>query len=233
MTETEIEKLLADFEAQIEQIHLGKYPNWEKFFSDALVLENEYFQEHGASSALSDELLSVYELLEVEGLFSDDGFIEEISKIVSTDIHFICFLFACSYESQISTSNTSKLVTATINLESLDCEGCSINRWWGNPLAYLADSTNIQEEDLKKVFEASKISLGELDKDVAFCALAHNPRTPRDILEFLATQNRRAILLENEDCQFYSPDNPESSNISYWAKERLATGSTHLADSDE
>ena len=79
MAEAEVEKLLADFETQIEQIHLGNYPNWEKFFRDALVLENEYFQEHGASSALSDELLSVYELLEVQGLFSDDGFIEEIS----------------------------------------------------------------------------------------------------------------------------------------------------------
>lgn len=223
MTEAEIEKLLSNFEAQIEQIHQGNYPDWKNFFRDALLLDGEYFPEHGASSSLSDELLSVYELLEVEGLFTEDGFIEEISKILSTDVHFICFLFSCDFESQISTSNTSKFVMATLNLESpFYCEGCLMNRWWGYPLVYLADSSNIQAEDLRKLFDAGKMSSNELDKDALFCVLAHNPRTPRDILEFLATQNRSATLLENEDCEFNSHDNPEHSNISYWAKRNLA-----------
>jgi hypothetical protein len=214
--------LKESFEDLIGQIHDGQFPDWVKFFQDARQLEQEYFSAHGESTALSDELMSVYELMEVGALYTDGAFLSEITKILSEDEHFLCFLLNSGYETELSADVlTGFLEAMCLKEDPLDCYGCGTNRWWGNPLAYLAVNPNSTGDALRKIFEIVKDNKYEFAVDIVLCSLAQNRNTPKDILEFLATQDRNSILAEDEQCPFYDPDNKEVSNIAYWAKKRL------------
>ncbi len=214
--------LKESFEDRVGLIHEGEYPDWIEFFEDARKLEKEYFNDHGESTALSDELMSVYELVEVGDLFQDREFLGEVTKILSEDVHFLCFTLNSGYESEIAPDVISGFLDVISQSDDpLDCYGCAMNQWWGNPLAYLAVNSNSTGDVLKRIFEIVKDNKYEFAVDIVLCSLAQNKNTPKDILEFLATQDRNSILAEDEQCPFYDPNNKEGSNIAYWAKKRL------------
>ena len=98
----EILKTFELFKEQIELIHKGKLPIWTEFFALVKQLDDEYFSSHGESTSLADELFSVYELDNNESIYSDDNFMIEILKILSDNIHLLCFLLNSGYESEIS-----------------------------------------------------------------------------------------------------------------------------------
>ena len=97
----EILKTFELFKEQIELIHKGKLPIWTEFFALVKQLDDEYFSSHGESTSLADELFSVYELDNNGTFYSDDNFMAEILKILSDNIHLLCFL--CSLASNKST----------------------------------------------------------------------------------------------------------------------------------
>lgn len=216
-------EIVRDFETQIEEIHLGNFPAWDRFFEQARKLENEYFGDYGQSTALSDELMSVYELVDVEALYTDTKFLVEIVKILPEDVHFACFLLNSTHQHQISAKVLSEMLKTLISSTSpMDCDGCSGNRWWGNPIAYLAVNPNTNPQDLIKIFEISVAEKYEFYKDITMCALAQNPSTPTEVLKQLAHYDRKSLGAEDDQCPFFDPNNKSSSNIGYWAKRRLA-----------
>lgn len=215
--------LKESFEDRVGLIHEGEYPDWVEFFEDARKLEKEYFNEHGESTALSDELMSVYELVEVGDLYQDRGFLGEITKILSEDVHFLCFTLNSGYQSEIAPEVISGFLDVILKTDDpLDCYGCSMNQWWGNPLAYLAVNSNSRGDVLRKIFEIVRDNKYEFAVDIVLCSLAQNKNTPKEILEFLSTQDRNSILAEDDQCPFYDPDNKQVSNIAYLAKRSLA-----------
>ena len=219
----EILALVKEFESQIEEIHAENFPEWEQFFGTARKLNNEYFSDYGQSTALSDELMSVYELMDVESLFTDSKFLAEIVKILPEDVHFACFALTCEYEQNIPANVLSEILKVLLEAESpMDCYGCSMNRWWGNPVAYLAVNPNTKPQDLQKIHEIAKAESYEFSKDIILCSLAQNPSTSIEVLNQLALIDQDSLLASDEQCPFYDPDNKLSVNISYWAKRRLS-----------
>ena len=219
----EILALVKEFESQIEEIHTENFPEWEQFFGTARKLNDEYFSDYGQSTALSDELMSVYELMDVESLFTDSKFLTEVVKILPEDVHFACFALTCEYEQLISANMLSEILKVLLEAESpMDCYGCSMNQWWGNPVAYLAVNPNTKPQDLQKIYEIAKAESYEFSKDIILCSLAQNPSTSIEVLNQLALIDQDSLLASDEQCPFYDPDNKLSVNISYWAKRRLS-----------
>ena len=212
------------FESMVEQIHDGVFPDWAAFFREARDLEEKYFGEHGQSTALSDELMSVYELMEVPALYLDANFLNEIAAILDEDIHFVCFMLNSGYQDQIPETALVQIAQKVLASESKggDCYGCGMNRWWGNPLAYLAATENMPANELELIY---RLALGEFEDlylDVVLCSVASNPNTPDYILEQLSKKDRNSLMVEDEQCPFYDEEEPETANISFWAKKRLA-----------
>jgi hypothetical protein len=215
--------LVKEFESQIEEIHAENFPEWEQFFGTARKLNNEYFSDYGQSTALSDELMSVYELMDVESLFTDSKFLTEVVKILPEDVHFACFALTCEYAQLISANMLSEILKVLLEAESpMDCYGCSMNQWWGNPVAYLAVNPNTKPEDLKKIFEIATAESYEFSRDITLCSLAYNSSTSIEVLNQLALIDQDALLARDEQCPFYDPDNKLSINISFWAKKQLS-----------
>ena len=219
----EILALVKEFESQIEEIHAENFPEWEQFFGTARKLNNEYFSDYGQSTALSDELMSVYELMDVESLFTDSKFLTEVVKILPEDVHFACFALTCEYEQLISANMLSEILKVLLEAESpMDCYGCSMNQWWGNPVAYLAVNPNTKPEDLKKIFEIATAESYEFSRNITLCSLAYNSSTSIEVLNQLALIDQDSLLARDEQCPFYDPDNKLSINISFWAKKQLS-----------
>lgn len=215
--------LIADFEGRIEQIHEGEFPDWATFFSDALKLDTDYFSIFGESTALSDELMSVYELSDVEALYSDRAFLKEITALLPEDVHFACFLINSEFEPDLSSDVLTGFLDAITQDEFPSfCDGCSGNHWWGNPLAYIAIGENTSWHDLERIYELALVTVSDTTQDIILCTLAQNVNTPVKILEILAQQDRDSVRAKDEQCPFYDEDNNDSSNIAYWAKRRLA-----------
>lgn len=218
-----VQKRIEKLEETIEQIHEGQFPNWPLFFKEALALDDLYFGSHGQSSSLADELMSVYELAEYDELYSDAQFLDEIILASTDDIHFICFLLTSGHGNLIVNNFLSKMLKVVSEMDSPDdCYGCGMNRWWGNPLAYLAVNENISASNIKKIYSlANKISEGH-SRDIVLCALASNVNTPQDILSKLYNEDRESIMAKDEQCPFYDEGLPETANISFWARKHLS-----------
>jgi hypothetical protein len=219
----EILALVKEFEAQVEEIHGGIFPEWEQFFDKARRLENEYFGDYGASTALSDEIMSVYELMDVKGLYTDSKFLTEVVKILPEDVHFACFLLTSDYQQEISTNTLSEVLRVLLESQSpMDCEGCGMNRWWGNPVAYLAVNPNTDPKDLQAIYEIATAESYEFSRDITLCSLAQNPSISTEVLNQLALIDRDSLFASDDQCPFYDPNNKLSVNISYWAKKQLS-----------
>jgi hypothetical protein len=215
----EILALVKEFEEQIDGIHEGTNPDWTKFFESARKLQEEYFPDHGESTALSDELMSVYELMDVESLYTDKKFMAEIVKILEEDMHFACFLLTSEFSEEIQPKVLSDFLSVLIEGDNpMDCEGCGMNQWWGNPLAYLAAQPSTRPTDLQKIFELAENESYEFSRDIVFCTLAQNEKTPVAILKKLAKVDRDALRARDEQCPFYDENNASSINIAYWAE---------------
>jgi hypothetical protein len=222
VTSPEILTLVEEFESQIEEIHGGTFPEWERFFQKAKKLEKEYFGDFGQSTALSDELMSVYELMDVEALYADDKFLAQLVKILPEDVHFACFLLNSEYTDRVpAISLTEMLNILLVSQTPMDCYGCAMNRWWGNPIAYLAVNPNTNSLDLQRIFEIAIIEPDEFSRDITLCSLAQNPSTPTEVIKQLASMDRDSLLAGDDQCPFYNPNNKLSVNISYWAKKQL------------
>jgi len=218
----EIRALIKEFESQVKEIHGGTFPEWERFFQKAKRLENEYFVDFGQSTALSDELMSVYELMDVEALYTDNKFLSEIVKILPEDVHFACFLLNSEYTQGLSAISLSSILNALLDSQSpMDCYGCAMNRWWGNPIAYLAVNSNTKSQDLHRIFEVAIAESYEFSRDITLCSLAQNPSTPTEVLKQLASMDKESLLANDDQCPFYDPNNKLSVNIGYWAKKLL------------
>lgn len=219
----EVLEQVKQFESVVDQIHDGVFPDWAAFFREARDLEEKYFGEHGQSTALSDELMSVYELMEVPALYLDASFLREIVAILDEDIHFACFMLNSGNQDQIPETALVEIAQKVLASESKgDCYGCGTNRWWGNPLAYLAATQNMPAHELELIYNFALKSLEGLDLDVVLCSVASNPNTPDYILEQLSKEDRKSLMVEDEQCPFYDEAEPETANISFWAKKRLA-----------
>lgn len=218
----EVLALVKEFEEQIDGIHEGSNPEWVKFFESARKLQEEYFPDHGESTALSDELMSVYELMDVESLYTDEKFLAEIVKILEEDIHFLCFLLNSEFSENIQSKILSDFLGVLLEADnSMDCEGCGMNQWWGNPLAYLAVQSNTRPTDLQQIYEMAENESYEYERDIVFCALAQNDKTPISILKKLAKIDRDALKAKDEQCPFYDENNPATTNIANWAIQKL------------
>lgn len=218
----EILELVEKFEEQIEGIHEGTYPVWSRFFQNARKLESEYFSDYGQSTALSDEVMSVYELQDVEALYSDQKFLNEIVKILAEDVHFACFILNSGNEDQITPKIMADFVNALLERKSaLDCEGCVMNQWWGNPIAYVSVHEKTSAADLKRIYTRVHKDSDEMARDIVLCTLAQNPNTPQEILKKLSTLDIDALLAQDEMCPFFDEDDPRSMNIAYWATRTL------------
>ncbi len=216
-------ELLEKFEEQIEGIHEGTYPVWSRFFQNARKLESEYFSDYGQSTALSDEVMSVYELQDVEALYSDQKFLNEIVKILAEDVHFACFILNSGNEDHITPKIMADFVNALLERKSaLDCEGCVMNHWWGNPIAYVSVHEKTSSADLKKIYTRVHKDSDEMARDIVLCTLAQNPNTPLEILKKLSNLDIDALLAKDEMCPFFDEDDPRSINIAYWASRTLA-----------
>jgi hypothetical protein len=214
--------LVKEFESQIEEIHAENFPEWEQFFGTARKLENEYFGDYGQSTALSDELMSVYELMDVEALYADDKFVAQLVKILPEDVHFACFLLNSEYTDRVSAISLADMLNVLLDSQTpMDCYGCAMNRWWGNPIAYLAVNPNTNSLDLQRIFEIAIIEPDEFSRDITLCSLAQNPSTPTEVIKQLASMDRDSLLAGDDQCPFYNPNNKLSVNISYWAKKQL------------
>ena len=220
----EVLEQVKQFESMVEQIHDGVFPDWTAFFREARDLEEKYFGEHGQSTALSDELMSVYELVEVPALYLDASFLNEIVTILDEDIHFACFMLNSGYQDQIPETALVQMAQKVLASESKggDCYGCGMNRWWGNPLAYLAATENMPGNELELIYRLALGDFEDLYLDVVLCSVASNPNTPDYILEQLSKEDRNSLMVEDEQCPFYDEEEPETANISFWAKKRLA-----------
>ena len=220
----EVLEQVKQFESMVEQIHDGVFPDWAAFFREARDLEEKYFGEHGQSTALSDELMSVYELMEVPALYLDASFLNEIVTILDEDIHFACFMLNSGYQDQIPETALVQMAQKVLASESKggDCYGCGMNRWWGNPLAYLAATENMPGNELELIYRLALGDFEDLYLDVVLCSVASNPNTPDYILEQLSKEDRNSLMVEDEQCPFYDEEEPETANISFWAKKRLA-----------
>lgn len=219
---SEILALVKEFESQVEEIHGGIFPDWKQFFESARRLQNEYFGDYGQSTALSDEIMSIYELMDVEALYTDSKFLAEIVKILPEDVHFACFLLNSEYEQEISANMLSEVLRVLLKSQSpMDCYGCGMNRWWGNPVAYLAVNPNTKPNDLQKICEIAMDESDELSRDITLCSLAQNPSASTEMLKQLAVIDRDSLLAGDEQCPFYDSTNKLSVNISYWAMKQL------------
>jgi hypothetical protein len=219
----EILELVEKFEEQIEGIHDGTYPVWSKFFKTAVKLNDEYFCDHGESTSLADELMSVYELQDVEALYSDAKFLAEVVKNLEEHVHLSCFILNSGNEDNISPKIMTDFVNVLLERESpLDCEECSMNQWWGNPIAYLAVHPHVKEPGLQRIFEAVIDDTYEFGRDIVLCALAQNEKTPVAILKKLAKIDREAHLAKDEQCPFYDEENEKTINIAYLAERTLS-----------
>ena len=224
-------KLVESFEKTIELIHEGKYPNWPEFFATARKLNVDYFIDHGQSTALSDELMSVYEI-DVEDLYTDESFLNEIIKILPEDIHFLCFLLNSDHAKKINQNSLVKMWEEVADLEDpLDCYGCGMNRWWGNPVAYLAIQTNLPSGALDEINDlVEQISEAYIDDprksvddlDIILLSLASNENTPVDVLQKLLKIDRTPVQATDDQYPYYDEDDKGSGNISELAKRTIA-----------
>ena len=221
----EILKTFELFKEQIELIHKGKLPIWTEFFALVKQLDDEYFSDHGESTSLADELFSVYELDNNEFIYSDDNFMIEILKILSDNIHLLCFLLNSSYENQISKGTLIKMCETVLDEDGLiDCYECGMNRWWGNPVAYLALEENLPQKNLAELFKFALAlpSEYEMDKDIILCSLASNKSTPLDVLKKLQNEERYVIRAADEQCPFWDETDKETSNIAELARRTIS-----------
>jgi hypothetical protein len=219
----EILELLERFEEQIEGIFEGTFPVWSKFFLTARKLESEYFCDYGQSTALSDELMSVYELQDVEALYSDQKFLREVVKILDEDVHFACFMLNSGNEDQISPKIMADIVNALLERKlAMDCEGCTMNQWWGNPIAYVSVHEHTSAADLKRIYTRVHKNDDEMARDVVLCTLAQNPNTPEEILKKLSAMDRDSLMARDEMCPFFDENDSRSINIAYWATRTLS-----------
>jgi hypothetical protein len=221
---TETLKLVEAFEETIELIRQGEYPNWTDFFTVARKLNEDYFIEHGQSTSLADELMSVYEI-DVKDVYSDQSFLTEIINILPEEIHFLCFLLNGEYSEKIDGEIIDKIWNQISNLENpVSCYECGSNRWWGNPVAYVAQMEKLSSENLKKIYDftSSLDDRFEYDIEIIYSALASNKSTPISVLQFLATVNKEPIMASNDQYPFYDENGVTISNISELAKFTIA-----------
>ena len=220
----EILKTFELFKEQIELIHNGKLPIWTEFFALVKQLDDEYFSSHGESTSLADELFSVYELDNNEAIYSDDNFMTEILKILSDNIHLLCFLRNSGYENEISKDMLIKMCETVLDdHELMTCYECGMNRWWGNPVAYLAFQENLPQKKLVELFQLT-IALpkeNEMTKDIILCSLASNKSTPLDVLKKLQNEERYALMAADEQCPFWDETDKETSNIAELARRTI------------
>ena len=217
-------KLVKSFEETIELIHQGKYPNWPEFFETARKLNVDYFIDHGQSTSLADELMSVYEI-DVEDLYTDESFLNEIIKILPEEVHFLCFLLNHDYSEKIEGLIINKIWDQLSSLEDpIGCYECGSNRWWGNPIAYLACMKKLSPDNLNKIFEFTSAldDRFEHDIEIVFSALASNEATPKSVLEFLATVDKEPVMASNDQYPFYDENGESIPNISKLAKRTIA-----------
>ena len=219
----EIIKTLELFKEQIELIHKGKLPIWTEFFALVKQLDDEYFSSHGESTSLADELFSVYELDNNGAIYSDDNFMTEILKILSDNIHLLCFLLNSGYENEISKDMLIKMCETVLNDDELmTCYECGMNRWWGNPVAYLAVQENLPQKNLVELFQVTiALPKNEMTKDIILCSLASNKSTPLDVLKKLENEERYSLLAADEQCPFWDETDKETSNIAELARRTI------------
>jgi hypothetical protein len=220
----EILKTFELFKEQIELIHKGKLPIWTEFFALVKRLDDEYFSSHGESTSLADELFSVYELDNNEDIYSDDKFMTEILKILSDNIHLLCFILNSGHENEISKDMLIKMCETVLDdNELMNCYECGMNRWWGNPVAYLAFQENLPQKNLTELFELT-IALSkedEMTKDIILCSLASNKSTPLEVLNKLQNEERYALMAADEQCPFWDETDKETSNIAELARRTI------------
>jgi hypothetical protein len=217
-------KLVEAFEETIELIRQGQYPNWSDFFTTAKKLNELYFPGHGQSTSLADELMSVYEI-DVEDVYSDQSFLTEIINILPEEIHFLCFLLNSEYSENIDGEIIDKIWKKLSNLENpVSCYECGSNRWWGNPVAYVAQMEKLSPENLNKIFEFTSAldDRFEYDIEIIFSALASNEGTPKSVLEFLVTVDKEPVMASNDQYPFHDENGVKISNISELAKRTIA-----------
>jgi len=224
-------KLFESFEKTVELIHEGKYPNWPEFFAVARKLNIDYFNRYGQSTALSDEMISVYEI-DVEDLYSDESFLNEIIKILPEDIHFLCFLLNSDNSEKIKKDILVKMWEAVSEFEDpLDCYGCGMNRWWGNPVAYLAVQKNLPSAALNQINDlVEQISEAYIDDprkfeddlDIILLSLASNENTPVEVLQKLLKIDRNPMQANDDQYPFYDENDKGTANISETAKRTLS-----------
>lgn len=217
-------KIVESFEKMIELIKQGEYPNWTDFFTVARKLNEDYFIDHGQSTSLADELMSVYEI-DVEDVYSDQSFLTEIINILPEEIHFLCFLLNGEYSEKIEGEIIDKIWNQLSNLEDpVSCYECGSNRWWGNPVAYVAQMEKLSSENLNKIFEftSSLDDRFEYDIEIIYSSLASNKSTPISVLQCLTTINKEPIMASNDQYPFYDENGVKVSNISELAKLTIA-----------
>jgi hypothetical protein len=115
--------------------------------------------------------------------------------------------------------------------DPLYCEDCSMNRWWGNPVAYLAIQKNFSTDALGEINDlVEQISEAYIDDprvyedelDLISLALASNENTPIEVLQSLSTKDKNSIKANDQDSPFYVGEDQETSNISETAKRTLS-----------
>jgi len=105
----------------------------------------------------------------------------------------------------------------------MSCYECGMNRWWGNPVAYLAFQENLPQKNLVELFQLT-IALpkeDEMTKDIILCSLASNKSTPLDVLKKLQNEERYALMAADEQCPFWDETDKETSNIAELARRTI------------
>lgn len=192
------------FEKTIDLIKQGNFPKWSDFFTMARKLNEDYFNEHGESTSLADELISVYEI-DVEEVYIDSSFLNEIILMLPDEIHFVCFILNSEHSKKIDSTILEKMwQKLCVNSESVSCYDCGMNRWWGNPVAYLAIMDQLPTKILAEIFNFT-LTLDERyshDVQIIQSALASNLNTPLIVLESLTEVNKVTYLPFENDLHY-------------------------------
>jgi hypothetical protein len=175
--------------------------------------------------------MSVYEV-DVEDLYSDESFLNEIIKILPEDIHFLCFLLNNNNSEKINIKSLVKMWEEVSELEDpLDCYGCGMNRWWGNPVAYLAVQKNLPSSALNQINElVEQVSEAYIDDprkfeddlDIIRLSLASNENTPVEVLQKLLKIDRNPMQATDDQYPFFDENDKGTANISELARRTIA-----------
>jgi hypothetical protein len=106
-----------------------------------------------------------------------------------------------------------------------------MNRWWGNPVAYLAVQKNLPSSALNQINElVEQVSEAYIDDprkfeddlDIIRLSLASNENTPVEVLQKLLKIDRNPMQATDDQYPFFDENDKGTANISELARRTIA-----------